>query len=216
MPIEFVHMSRNIPPITEVWEEIACSETIEIRRMIDAAITKRLNPKCAQSTSDGEEWSDRASAPDSDRKHKRDAEDEGSDLAPPATRRRITRGSPQLDLGPDITSRDSPSTRPNNKIAILPVVLLGKNDFDENVTGWVATTNRTYWTAPAELIPDGQDDAVSAAYAVEPCRSAQERSWHGWMPTWGGPGLPDTSQFTSNDWAVFIETTNLTGGPNRK
>lgn len=212
VPAKFGPMARNIQMIPRLWETLASRKIVDMH-VRAATILSGLSPNSTQSARDGEEWSEMAPVPQSHRKRRRDVENEDRDLAPPTTRRRTDRGSPQIDLGPDSISRDFSST----KIAILPIALLGEDNYDETITRWVATMGRIDWTAAAESVSDGLEaDAALTSYATEPCRSGQESSWRRWMPTWGDTFPPDTSQFTSNDWAVFIETTNLTGGPNRR
>jgi hypothetical protein len=62
-----------------------------------------------------------------------------------------------------------------------------------------------------------KSDEVLVAYRAEPARAPRTKPWHTWQPKWlriGQRGLkmppPDSSTFSSNDWAVMVHSRRLT------
>jgi hypothetical protein len=68
--------------------------------------------------------------------------------------------------------------------------------------------------APAPDPETEPDDALLAAYRAEPARAPRPKPWHAWKPKWrlisAERPLPDTSLFSSNDWAAEMKSRLLT------
>lgn len=54
------------------------------------------------------------------------------------------------------------------------------------------------------------NDHQIGSYVGEQARSPLRYSWHSWRVDWGHTPEPDTSRFSSNDWAYWMRTRYLT------
>jgi hypothetical protein len=108
----------------------------------------------------------------------------------------------------DLSMPGDASTSENDSFGLIDGVVLCGDCLPQGLEDWAmdVALAATHGGGSSPLLNDNQ----IGRYCREQARKPFQHPWHSWRVDWGHTCQPDTSKFSSNDWAYWMRTRYLT------